>query len=225
MAKDKNFKWIMQDIDSTLILKVVYIKNGIQEEYGIFNVVDVLETPCDKLEIDTGNINDLTNLLTLGIVRFTNIIDSSDVLEIPFRKLYLLYKNASVLTEETEGKLIPFSELDTFSVIDGTIRNDLLLFSCQIDKVSDELSNVMKIAYEYSEYNMQEKFSALNKITEINHRRLIDESKDRTLNKYWYNDYKITDYCCFFNTRSYITLITQPKIKYKYGNIRFFKII
>ena len=184
MAKDKNFKWIMQDIDSTLILKVVYIKNGVQEEYGIFNVVDVLETPCDKLEIDTGNINDLTNLLTLGIVRFTNIIDSSDVLEIPFRKLYLLYKNASVLTEETEGKLIPFSELDTFSVIDGTIRNDLLLFSCQIDKVSDELSNVMKIAYEYGEYNMQEKFSALNKITEINHRRLIDESKDRTLNKY-----------------------------------------
>ena len=88
MAKDKNFKWIMQDIDSTLILKVVYIKNGIQEEYGIFNVVDVLETPCDKLEIDTGNINDLTNLLTLGIVRFTNIIDSSDVLEIPFRKLF-----------------------------------------------------------------------------------------------------------------------------------------
>ena len=65
----------------------------------------------------------------------------------------------------------------------------------------------------------------LNQITHINNRRLIDESKDRTLNKYWYKDYKITDYCCFFNIRSYITLIIQPKIKYKYANIRFFKII
>jgi hypothetical protein len=157
------------------------MNNGNQEEYGIFNVVSVLETPCDELEVDTGNINDLTNLLTLGIVRFTNIVDKSDVLEIPFNKLFLLYENANVLVEGKIGKIIPFSELDTFSVIDGTVRNDLLLISSQVDKVNDELLDVMKIAYEYSEYDMQKKFNALSKITEINHRRLINDDKEKIL--------------------------------------------
>ena len=181
MARDKNFKWLLHDIDSTLVLKVVYLDNGKEEEYGVFNVMNVLETPCEELEVDTGNINDLTNLLTLGIVRFTNMIDLRDVVEIPFKKLYLLYKNACVLEDDKEGTLIPFSDVDTFSVIDGTIRNDLLLFSATIDKVSEDLSNVMKIAYEYDGYDMQEKFNALLKITEINHRRIMTEEKEKIL--------------------------------------------
>ena len=39
----------------------------------------------------------------------------------------------------------------------------------------------MKIAYEYSEYDMQKKFNALSKITEINHRRLINDDKEKIL--------------------------------------------
>lgn len=181
MTERNNFKWLTSDIDNTLILKVIYSKDGKTEEYGVFNVVDVLETTGDELEVMTANIDDLTNLLTLGIVRFVNIIDSSDVLDIPFRNLYLLYKNANVLGEDSEDKVMSFNELDTFSIIDGTVKNDFLVISALISEVSPELDEVMKIAYEFGNYSMQEKFDALSKITYINHRRLVTDEKERTL--------------------------------------------
>ena len=178
---NKNFKWLTRDIDNTLVLKVVYKKNDIQEDYGVFNISDVLETTGEELEVETANIDDLTKFLTMGIVRFTNVSDVSDVLDIPFRNLYLLYENANMVGDVSEQKLISFGELDTFSVIDGTIRNDLLVFSATISEVSDDLKDVMKIAYEYGNYGMQEKIEALNKITLINHRRLINDEKERVL--------------------------------------------
>ena len=85
MAK-KNFDWIKNDIDNTLVLKVLYKSGNNLEEYGVFNVFDVLETTGDQLEIETANIDDLTNFLNLGIVRYINMKDSSDVLDIPFIK-------------------------------------------------------------------------------------------------------------------------------------------
>ena len=178
---ENNFKWLISDIDNSLVLKVIYKNKDVLEEYGVFNVSDVLETPCDELEISTGNINDLTNLLTLGVVRFINVSDCKDILEIPFRKLYLLYKNGNMLGNNNENKLISFEELDTFSIIDGTIRNDLLVFSAIIDKPSNELEEIMKISYEYGSYGMQEKMDSLNKITIINHKRIVNDEKERTL--------------------------------------------
>ena len=178
---ENNFKWLINDIDNSLVLKVIYKNNDVLEEYGVFNVNDVLETPCDELEISTGNINDLTNLLTLGVVSFVNINDRKDILDVPFRKLYLLYKNGNMLGKNNENKLISFGELDTFSIIDGTIRNDLLVFSAIIDKPSDELEQLMKISYEYGSYGMQEKMDALNKITIINHKRIANDENERML--------------------------------------------
>lgn len=177
---NSNFKWLTGDIDSSLILKIIYKKNSVQEEYAIFNVYDVLEVTGDKLEVETANIDDLTNLLTIGMVRFININDKSDVLDIPFRNLYMLYEDGNMLGENTQ-KLIPFSKLDIFSVIDGTIRNDFLVFSAIINNISDDLREVMKIASEYGSYGMQEKFDALTRVNMINHRRLVDDIKNKNL--------------------------------------------
>ena len=40
---------------------------------------------------------------------------------------------------------------------------------------TSELNEVMKIAYNFSSYNMQEKFDAMSDVTMINHRRLKNE--------------------------------------------------
>lgn len=184
MTNKKNFRWLEDDINDTLVLKVVYNSGDKEEVYGVFNVMDVLETTGDELDIKTANIDDLINLLTLGIVRFVNVSDNSDILDIPFRKLYLLYQNGNVLGKTEDVKLIPFSDLEVFSIIDGTVRNDFLMFSAVIDDVSEDLQEVMKIAYEFMEYGMQEKFNALTKITMINHRRLVANQKELLLNKY-----------------------------------------
>jgi len=181
MTKNNNFKWLVSDIDNTLVLKVVYKNARMEDVYGVFNVRDVLETPCDEIEVETANINDLTNLLTLGRVVFVNFEDSSDVLDIPFKNLYLLYKNAQVLGDDANEKMLRFQEIDAFSIIDGTIRNDCLVMSAIISQVSPELEEIMKIAYEFGGYSMQEKFDALSKITYINHQRLVNDEKEKTL--------------------------------------------
>ena len=66
-----------------------------------------------------------------------------------------------------------FKELDAFSVIDGVLENKFLVISSLINVVTEDLDRVMKIAYEFDDYSMQEKFDAMSEITVINHRRLI----------------------------------------------------
>lgn len=179
MTNKNNFKWLSNDIDNTLVLKLIYKNNDGIEEYHVFSVLDVLETTGDKLEVKTANIDDLTNLLSLGIVRFVNVSDSSDILDIPFKKLYLLYKNANILCESLVGREMTFKELDAFSVIDGRYSDNYLVISSLINDVSDDLDKVMKIAYEFDNYSMQEKFDAMSEITVINHRRLITDENER----------------------------------------------
>ena len=61
------------------------------------------------------------------------------------------------------------------------MENDFLILSALINEVSDDLNEVMKIAYEFGDYGMQEKFDALSKMTLINHRRLLNGEKERVL--------------------------------------------
>lgn len=174
MTNNKNFKWLTNDIYSTLVLNIMTNNNTL---LGTFDVSDILETTGDKLKVKTANIDDLTNFLTLGIVRFVNIIDSNDIVDIPFRNLYVLYRDASVLGIGTEGRLMTFKELGVFSVLNGTVRDDLLISSSLINDLSDDLKEIMKIAYEYGSYGMQEKFDAMSRVTVINHRRLQEDRK------------------------------------------------
>lgn len=181
MAENRNFRWLSNDIDSSLILKVVYKKNNVVEDYGVFNVSDVLDVTGDKIDVETANIDDLTNLLTVGIVRFVNIINNDDILDIPFRNLYMLYEKGNVLEKNDFSKIISFKELDAFSVIDGTVKNDFSVFSVLISKITDDLKEVIDIASQFGGYGMQEKFDALTRITIINHRRLLSDRNSMCL--------------------------------------------
>ena len=177
MAND-NFKWLTYDIDSSIVLKIIYKNNGKVEDYAIFNIIDVLDVSGESLNIMTANIEDLTNLLTIGIVRFANMGDLSDVIDIPFRNLYKLYKNSNKLGDN-ESLMLSFSDIDAFSVIDGSVRSNCMICSTIINDVSSDLSRVMEIASEFGSYRMMKKFEALSEITVINHRRLVNDKINR----------------------------------------------
>lgn len=176
-----NFKWLVTDIDSTLVLKVFSSKDTFKDNYLVFNLFDVLETTGEKLEVVTANIDDLTNLLTIGIVRFVNVANTNDVLDIPFRNLYLLYKFGNKLESTSSLMSISLNELEAFTVIDGKVNNDFLLSPILISDISDDLKKVMKIAHEFMNYGMQEKFDAMSRITLINHQRLKNDKNNITL--------------------------------------------
>ena len=84
-----NFKWLAGDIDNTLVLKVVSMDNDKEISYGAFVVYDILETDGGKIDVKTANIDDLTSLLTLGMIRFVNVGNNNDILDIPFRNIYI----------------------------------------------------------------------------------------------------------------------------------------
>ena len=170
MIENKNFNWLTSDIYSSLVVKVMYNDNTL---LGIFDVKGVLDITGEELKIVTANIDDLTNFLTMGIVRFVN---GNDILDIPFRNLYKLYENADILGVSKEGKMISFKEIEAFAVIDGKVINDLCLSCTLINEVMDDLKIVIKIANDFSSYGMNEKFDALTKITVVNHRRLMNDN-------------------------------------------------
>lgn len=169
MSENKNFGWLIKDIYSSIVLNVLYDEST---QMGVFHVSDVLETTGDKLEVKTANIDDLTHFLTLGMVRFVNVLDSNDFLDIPLRNLYKLYDNANNIDAMDDRKIFSFKEIDGFAIIDGMTREDLLLYCTLIDRVSEDLNEVMQVAKDYGSYGMQEKFDAMSHVTIINHRRL-----------------------------------------------------
>ena len=57
----------------------------------------------------------------------------------------------------------------------------MFVFSAMISNPTEELNEVMKIASLFGGYGMQEKIDALNRITLINHRRIIKDDKERIL--------------------------------------------
>lgn len=181
MATNNNFMWMEEDIRDTLVLKVIRQVDDKQELYGVFEVLDVLETTGDQLDIETANIDDLTKMITMGMVRFVNVLDSSDIIDIPLRNIYILYEKGNKLGEIGECNEITFDEVDAFSIIDGTVINDLLILSAMIGDCSEDLFKVMNISSKFGSYGMQEKFDALSEITLINHRRLISDLKERKL--------------------------------------------
>lgn len=181
MTSNKNFMWLEEDIRDTLVLKVIYREDGKEKLYGIFEVLDVLETTGEQLDIETANIDDLTNMISYGVVRFVNVVDNSDIVDIPLRKLNILYARGNMLGDTYIKKMVSFRELDAFSIIDGAMKDDLEIVPALINKPSDDLYNVMKIASNYWEYGMQEKFDALSDINLINHRRLMRDNNENKI--------------------------------------------
>ena len=173
-----NFKWLTYDIDSSIVLKVIYKNNSNERIYAVFNIIDVLDVSGESLNIMTANIEDLTNLLTIGVVRFANVGNLSDVIDIPFRNLYKLYKDSNKLGESI-SKVLSLSDIDAFSVIDGNVRNNCIICSIIINDISNDLSRIMEIASEFGSYRMMKKFDALSEITMINHRRLVNDKINR----------------------------------------------
>ena len=170
---NNNFKWIEFDIDNSLILKVLYNDN----DYSVFNVLDVLDAVGDNLDIKTANIDDLTNLLTIGIVRFYDISNQQNIIDIPLRNLYKLYYNNGVLLEEMNNLTTTYKELEAFSVMDGSISEDYTVISYVIAEPTDDLIKLMKIASKFSSSGMQEKFDLMSEVTMINHKRIINNPR------------------------------------------------
>jgi len=175
---NNNFKWLVNDIYNSMILKLYYKKNNSSMMCGSFDVLDVVNTIGDELDIEFANIDDMTKLLTMGMVRFTRVDDISDIIDIPFRNLYKLCQNYN---ENLDGsQVVSLEELEAFAVFDGALINKgYYVEGCIVQELTEEIKRLIEVASGFGNLGMQEKFDALTEVNMIDYRRIQSDKKVR----------------------------------------------
>lgn len=180
---NNNFKWLVNDIYDSIILKLYYNDNGNDVLCGSFEVFDFLDVVGDELDIEFANIDDITKMLTMGIVRFVNVDESSDIIDIPFRNMYKLYKNSNKLEDiSTSYNRVSLDELECFSIFDGASISQgqgYFINGYLVSNQSEDLDSVMMIASNFGSLGMQEKFDALAKVNLVNYNRVRSDNKNK----------------------------------------------
>ena len=167
-----NSKWLVKDIYSSIILSLYYEKDNKNLLCGTFEVDEILNATGDESSIEFANIDDITKFITMGIVRFRNVFEHSDILDIPFRNLYMLYEKVNSLTDIKVNSGVSVLDMESFLVMDDKIcKDDYYVYSYSIDKVSEDLNSFIKVAKNYGKYDMQMKFDSLAFINMINYKR------------------------------------------------------
>ena len=115
-----NFSWLVEDIYASLIIRLYYN----DEDFGTYEACDIRDVTGSLVDIEFANIEDITNLLTLSVVRFINVIDKNSFIDIPIRNLYKLYEDDNFENMIISERDIDIKELDGFSLIDGVIGNN-----------------------------------------------------------------------------------------------------
>ena len=117
--------------------------------------------------------DDLTNFINYSVIRFTNIQNEKNIIDIPLRKLQLLYDNSNKIGD-ISNKKISFETLEAFTIYNNNVISVGLNFiSFKINEPSDEFKEILQISSTYPTMGMQEKFDALNKINIINYQKSI----------------------------------------------------
>lgn len=173
---NNDFKWIAKDIYDSLIINLFYKKNNQYILYGNYEASIVLDVVGGNIDVKFANIDDITNLITMGMVRFVNIKNESDVIDIPIRKLAVLFNNAvNIKNISDKSNLIELNKLDAFAVIGGIhIKDGYFVKTIKINDPNDSLIKLLDKAYEYGNMGMQEKFDTLSDVNMANYRRIND---------------------------------------------------
>ena len=167
MNKVYDFKWIVKEIDSSVMILLYQDDKMV----GGYQATYILAGDMNKLEVKFANIDDLNNFINYAVVRFCDVENKYNIIDIPVRKLKQFYESSNMLGSKKEKIRIKPSELDCFSVINGKNNIDgYMLEIVSYNDVSDELKQIISIANDYQSLDMQGKFDALGSINLTNYK-------------------------------------------------------
>ena len=167
MNIEYDFNWLVGEIDNSIILKLLKDK----EVIGVYQVNEILDIALNPVKVKFAVINDLLNFVNYTIVRFVDVNDRSNIIDIPFRKIWLLYLNGTMIGEKV-NKRIKLSKLEAKFYSDGQVLkdNDYYVYSYKVNEESEELGKVMKIAFDFRYLGMQQTSDALANLNLINYK-------------------------------------------------------
>ena len=179
MDKVYDFNWMTSEIDNSIVFGL--IKDG--KFVSTYQVSYLLTSDMHRIEVKFANIKDLEDFINFAVVRFYDIANQYNIIDIPLRKLKVLFDRSNDW-DNNKKKRIKLSELDCFSVIDGKRNNGE--YSIEVVKyqdVSEEFMSVLLICSDYCEQRgLMEKYDALVDVNSANVRR-ERELKNNGINK------------------------------------------
>lgn len=179
MNNINNFDWVVKELYNSILLELYYKGISGLVYYAPFEVAEIKDVTGEDINVAFANIDDITKLLTMSMIRFNvNIMNGKDIIDIPFRKIYNLYLNSGNILINKDGNDISLSELEAFSICDGkVISENYYLRIHLINEMSDELVELLKIANDFGNMGMQEKFDALSRVNMINYKKINSDTK------------------------------------------------
>ena len=170
---NSDYKWLVHDIYDSIIVSLFYLRNNELVLYGNYEVLAITDAVNQEVDIRFANVDDLTNLLNMGMFRFVNTRDNTEIIDIPIGKMRILFEKAINIDDNfSKENVIPISSLDAFSIIDGANQKDGYYVGVKkVKEPEDSLLEIFDIAMNFGEMNMQEKFNALEDTNMINFRR------------------------------------------------------
>ncbi len=175
MDKMYDYEWITQDINNSIFIKLVQVSNdGKISNYGVYIAIDVIDFAGQDMTVGQANVNDLTNLLTVGTMRFKNF-STNEIIDIPFNKLFDLYQKANVITSDvTELKvtneLQSLEDLNAFTIVGKEMATDQYkIISTILNHPSEALKKLIEYAKDYPNMSMEDKFNALSEVNRLNY--------------------------------------------------------
>ncbi len=166
MNKVYNLGWLEREMYDNYILSV-YDKSSL---IGIYQMDQVLTNSLDEFKIKFANIDDLTKFITNSLVRFRQIINPDNFLDMPISYLSLFDESSTLIGDE--DRFVDRNTLGMQGLMNGELLHDPVTIS--IHKVADnspELSEIIKLTKEFINLDMASKMDALNRINLINYNR------------------------------------------------------
>lgn len=171
MNKLYDYEWITKDINDSIGINLL---DESKKSIGAFEAIDVINIAGDDIRIKEANINDLTNLINIGTMRFKSYIND-DYIDIPIRNLSKLLINPNIITIEEnslKNDIIPIKSLDaSVKYNNSLVLEGYGIIVTKIKKESESLNKLIEIASTYGQMDMKEKFNALSEINDMNHEK------------------------------------------------------
>lgn len=168
-------EWITKELNDSIVLNLV---DSNMKLYSSYEAVDLINVVGDDVSIRLANINDLSNLLQYGVMRFRCLTHLNEYVDIPLRNIYKLYENANIMKLSSTRMEFPnitksLSSLDAFMVINKRqiFDKEYSFLTTIISDPSEELEKLLNISKEYGSMDMNEKFIALTKVDLYNYRK------------------------------------------------------
>ena len=167
MDKVYDFGWMVNEIDNSIA--IVLTKDNLT--LSTYQISHILTGDMKQMEVKFANVEDLENFVLYAVVRFYDVRNRKNIIDIPVRKLKQIYENSNKYDSEKKKKKIKLGELECFSVVnDGTYNDDIAIEVISFDEISDGLKKIIDLCSKYGKMNMMEKFDALCDINLINYR-------------------------------------------------------